>query len=171
MTISNWISVASIIVSLGIASWSAYQTKVAAQLASRPYISIYLEAIDTVYFSKYLVIKNFGNSSAIIKTIDFIKLDESNKYSQDIQVGLNGLINGSIGPKQKLTMSLKDNYKAPISLKVTYTDSNGKEYKDIFHIKTDMMSKMLWSSVTTTSDTQEASAIKNAAAGIIKTIK
>lgn len=171
MTISNWISVASIIASLGIASWSAYQTKVAAQLASRPYISIYLEAIDTVYFSKYLVIKNFGNSSAIIKTIDFIKLDKSNKYSQDIQVGLNGLINGSIGPKQKLTMSLKDNYKAPISLKVTYTDSNGKEYKDIFHIKTDMMSKMLWSSVTTTSDTQEASAIKNAAAGIIKTIK
>ena len=29
MTISNWISVASIIVSLGIASWSAYQNAAA----------------------------------------------------------------------------------------------------------------------------------------------
>ncbi|MGK4056641.1 hypothetical protein [Limosilactobacillus reuteri] len=171
MTLTNWISVAGILVSLGIACWSAYQTKVAAQLTSRPYISIYLEAIDTVYFSKYLVIKNFGNSSAIIKTINFIELDKSNKYSQDIQEGLNGLINGSIGPKQKLTMSLKDNYKVPIKLSVTYTDSNGKEYRDTFHIKTDMMSKMLWSSVTTGSDSKEASAIKNAAAGIIKTIK
>lgn len=171
MTVTNWISVIGILVSLGIACWSAYQTKVATQLASRPYVSIYLEAIDTVYFSKYLVIKNFGNSSAIIKAIDFIKLDKSNKYSQDIQIGLNGLINGSIGPKQKLTMSLKDDYKAPISLKVTYTDANGKEYEDAFHIKTNMMSKMLWSSITTGSDTKEANAIKNAAAAIIKTIK
>lgn len=171
MTLTNWISAAGILVSLGIACWSAYQTKVAAQLASRPYISIYLEAIDTVYFSKYLVIKNFGNSSAIITAIDFIELDKSDEESQDIQEGLYGLINGSVGPKQKLTMSLKNNYQSPIALKVTYTDSNGKEYKDTFHIKTDMMSKMLWSSVTKSSDTQETTAIKNAAAGIIKTIK
>ena len=73
MTISNWISVAGILVSLGIATWSAHQTKVAAQLASRPYVSVYLEAIDTVYFSKYLVIKNFGNSSAVITSIKFMK--------------------------------------------------------------------------------------------------
>lgn len=171
MTLTNWISVIGILVSLGIACWSSHQTKVAAQLASRPYVSIYLEAIDTVYFSKYLVIKNFGNSSAIIKTISFTELDRNNKYSEDIHEGLNGLINGSIGPKQKLTMSLKDTYKSPIALKVTYTDSNGKEYRDTFRIKTDMMSKMLWSSVMTGSDTKEASAIKNAAAGIIKTIK
>ncbi len=171
MTISNWISVASIIVSLGIASWSAYQTKVAAQLASRPYISIYLEAIDTVYFSKYLVIKNFGNSSAVITSINFKKLDTTNKHSEDIRQGLSGLVGGNIGPKQKLTMSLKDDYKSYISIEVKYADLNGKKYEETFGIKTDMMSKMLWSSVTTTSDTQETSAIKNAAAGIIKTIK
>lgn len=171
MTISNWISVAGILVSLGIATWSAHQTKVAAQLASRPYVSVYLEAIDTVYFSKYLVIKNFGNSSAVITSIKFMKLDKTDKYSNDIRKGLSGLVGGSIGPKQKLTMSLKDNYKSCISIEIEYTDLNGKQYEETFHIKTDMMSKMLWSSVTTTADTQEANAIKNAAAGIIKTIK
>nr|DAU55846.1 MAG TPA: hypothetical protein [Caudoviricetes sp.] len=171
MTISNWISVAGILVSLGIATWSAHQTKVAAQLASRPYISVYLEAIDTVYFSKYLVIKNFGNSSAVITSIKFMKLDKTDKYSNDIRKGLSGLVGGSIGPKQKLTMSLKDNYKSCVSIEIKYTDLNGKQYKETFHIKTDMMSKMLWSSVTTTADTQEVNAIKNAAAGIIKTIK
>lgn len=171
MTISNWISVAGILVSLGIATWSAYQTKVAAQLASRPYVSVYLEAIDTVYFSKYLVIKNFGNSSAVITSIKFMKLDKTDKYSNDIRKGLSGLVGGSIGPKQKLTMSLKDNYKSCVSIEIKYTDLNGKQYKETFNIKTDMMSKMLWSSVTTTADTQEANAIKNAAAGIIKTIK
>lgn len=171
MTISNWISVAGILVSLGIATWSAHQTKVAAQLASRPYVSVYLEAIDTVYFSKYLVIKNFGNSSAVITSIKFMKLDKTDKYSNDIRKGLSGLVGGSIGPKQKLTMSLKDNYKSCVSIEIKYTDLNGKQYKETFHIKTDMMSKMLWSSVTTTADTQEVNAIKNAAAGIIKTIK
>lgn len=171
MTISNWISVAGILVSLGIATWSAHQTKVAAQLASRPYVSVYLEAIDTVYFSKYLVIKNFGNSSAVITSIKFMKLDKTDKYSNDIRKGLSGLVGGSIGPKQKLTMSLKDNYKSCISIEIEYTDLNGKQYEETFHIKTDMTSKMLWSSVTTTADTQEANAIKNAAAGIIKTIK
>ncbi len=171
MTISNWISVAGILVSLGIATWSAHQTKVAAQLASRPYVSVYLEAIDTVYFSKYLVIKNFGNSSAVITSIKFMKLDKTDKYSNDIRKGLSGLVGGSIGPKQKLTMSLKDNYKSCVSIEIKYTDLNGKQYKETFNIKTDMMSKMLWSSVTTTADTQEANAIKNAAAGIIKTIK
>lgn len=171
MTISNWISVAGILVSLGIATWSAHQTKVAAQLASRPHVSVYLEAIDTVYFSKYLVIKNFGNSSAVITSIKFMKLDKTDKYSNDIRKGLSGLVGGSIGPKQKLTMSLKDNYKSCVSIEIKYTDLNGKQYKETFNIKTDMMSKMLWSSVTTTADTQEANAIKNAAAGIIKTIK
>ena len=171
MTISNWISVAGILVSLGIATWSAHQTKVAAQLASRPYVSVYLEAIDTVYFSKYLVIKNFGNSSAVITSIKFMKLDKTDKYSNDIRKGLSGLVGGSIGPKQKLTMSLKDNCKSCVSIEIKYTDLNGKQYKETFNIKTDMMSKMLWSSVNTTADTQEANAIKNAAAGIIKTIK
>ena len=60
MNIANWISVAGILVSLGIATWSAHQTKVAAQLASRPYISIYYEAIDVTFTSKYIAIKNFG---------------------------------------------------------------------------------------------------------------
>ena len=100
-----------------------------------------------------------------------MKLDKTDKYSNDIRKGLSGLVGGSIGPKQKLTMSLKDNYKSCVSIEIKYTDLNGKQYKETFHIKTDMMSKMLWSSVTTTADTQEVNAIKNAAAGIIKTIK
>lgn len=172
MNVGNWISVAAIIVSLGIAVWSTHQTHVAANLASRPYISIYPEAIDTVYFSKYLVVKNFGKTGATIKNIEFDKINEENPDSKNITIGLSGLVGGTIGPSQKLTMSIDDRYNSPITISVTYTDYNGKSYNQTFEIKTDMMARMLWSSrMTTSNEPAEATAIKNAAAGIMKSIK
>lgn len=68
-------------------------------------------------------------------------------------------------------MSLKDDYKSPITIEITYSDLNGKDYKETFPVKTNMMSKMLWSSVTTGLDTKEATAIKNAVTTVVKTIK
>lgn len=171
MSITNWISVVAIIVSLGIAVWSAYQTRIAAQLASRPFISVYPEAIDTVYFSKYLVIKNFGKTGATIKNIKFDKIDKKAAHSNDIVLGLSGLVGGTIGPFQKLTMFIDDRYNTPITLSITYADYNGKQYNQTFEIKTDMMSRMLWSSEMTSGEHPEVTAIKNAAAGIMKTIK
>ena len=82
MTIANWISIVGILVSLGIAAWSSYQTKIATQLTSRPYVSIYNEVFDVTFTYKSIAIKNFGKSSAVIENIQFIQIDNSISYSK-----------------------------------------------------------------------------------------
>ena len=171
MNIANWISVAGILVSLGIATWSAHQTKVAAQLASRPYISIYYEAIDVTFTSKYIAIKNFGKSSAIIENIQFVKLDSDNNYSKEIKNAFLQLIGGSIAPFQKFATAIPDDYKSPITVFISYKDLKGKRYSETFILKTDMTGKFHRITYTKSSDTPVATAIRNSAASIIKNLK
>lgn len=171
MTISNWISVAGILVSLGIATWSAHQTKVAAQLASRPYVSIYYEAIDVTFTNKYIAIKNFGKSSAVIEKINFIALDSDNSYSKEIKNAFLQLIGGSIAPSQKLSTAIPDKYKSPITVFILYKGLNGKRYSETFRLKTDMTSRFHRITYTSSADTSVSAAIKNSAASIIKSLK
>src|SRR5699024_12065343 len=95
---------------------------------------MYVETIDTIYFSKHLVIKNFRKTSAKIKSLDFTsELDEFNKDNQ-----MQSLVKGMIAPNQKFTTSLKNDFNKIINAEITYLDLNGKEYKEIIFIKTDM---------------------------------
>ena len=171
MTITNWISVIGILVSLGIATWSAHQTKVAAKLASRHYISIYYEAIDITFTNKYIAIKNFGKSSAVIENIRFIELDSDNSYSKEIKNAFLQLIGGSMATSQKLSTAIPDKYKSPITVFILYRSLNGKRYSETFSLKTDMTSKFHRITYTSSADTSVSTAIKNSAASIIKNLK
>ncbi|MDO4604691.1 MAG: hypothetical protein Q4B23_01795 [Helcococcus sp.] len=40
--------------------------------ANRPYVGISMDKVDTVYFEKFIMIKNYGNSSARVISIEFL---------------------------------------------------------------------------------------------------
>lgn len=171
MTIANWISIVGILVSLGIAAWSSYQTKIATQLTSRPYVSIYNEVFDVTFTYKSIAIKNFGKSSAVIENIQFIQIDNSISYSKEIQRAFQQLIGGTLAPFQKLSTAIPDDYKSPIMVLISYKDLNGKRYSETFILKTDMTHRFHRITYSKSSDDPVAIAIKNSAASIIKNLK
>lgn len=174
MNVSDWIQVIAICVSLFVSVVSILQTRKSIKMteksvfdANRPYVSIFVEALDTVYFEKYLVIKNFGNTSAKILSIAFkTDLDEwNNKYK------LQTLVDGSIAPGQKFTSSLDESFNELIVVSISYEDLDGNIYTDLFNVKTDMSKRLLWSAKSKRSDSSEATAIKQSAQAIIKNLK
>lgn len=178
--IGSYVSLAEIIqifvsiISLSIAISSLYQSKKSIQLtessilnANRPYIMIYMETLDTVYFEKYMVIKNFGKSAAKILDLSFTsKLDFNNDAYQ-----LKSLVEGLIAPNQKLTTTIEPNFKEEITGKIKYQSMEGIVYEEDFKIKTDMSSQLKWSSKKNSSDSDEATAIKQASQNIVKAFK
>lgn len=135
--------------------------------ANRPYVTMYLDAVDTIYFSKDLVIKNFGKTSARIDNIEFdTELDQLNKEKK-----MQSLIGGTIAPSQKFTTTLKNDFSKMLTVHVQYSDLNGKKYEETIVIKTDMGKDLLWSSKTNSKDSTEATAIKHSAHAIIRAFK
>lgn len=174
MTTSDWIQSIAIVTSLIVALIAILQTRAAAkttertiQEANRPNIALYVETLDTVYFHKYIVLKNFGNTSATI--IDLTFEGELDKYNNEFK--METLIGGTVAPQQKFTSSLEENFKKTIVGSITYKDFNENIYIESFTVKTDMASKLRWHSQTQQSDTSEATAIKLAAQAIIKAVK
>ena len=79
ISLAEFIQILVSCISLAIALSSLYQSKKSIQLteksilsANRPYVMFYIETLDTVYFEKYIVIKNFGKSAAKILDLTFI---------------------------------------------------------------------------------------------------
>lgn len=167
MKISDWIQVIAILVSLAISVASLIQTRNSILDANRPYISIYIETLDTVYFGKYIVIKNFGKTSALIKSISV----ESNNNDIPNDFDLSTLQNGIIAPNQKFTNSLDKSFKSTLTFHITYAELNGKTHTESQIVKTDMAAKLIWSAQTKSSDSKEATAIKQSAQAIIKAFK
>jgi len=174
ITITDWIQAISAVIGLitsitavVISVKSLKLTEKSILNANRPYVTMYVETIDTIYFSKHLVIKNFGKTSAKIKSLDFTsELDEFNKDNQ-----MQSLVKGMIAPNQKFTTSLKNDFNKIINAEITYLDLNGKEYKEIISIKTDMSKDLRWSRENTSSDSSEATAIKHSTHAILRAFK
>lgn len=135
--------------------------------ANRPYVTMYIDAVDTIYSSKDLVIKNFGKTSARIDNIEFdTELDQLNKEKK-----MQSLIGGSIAPNQKFSTTLKNDFSGMITVHVHYSDLTGKKYKETVAIKTDMTKDLLWISRKQSEDSTEATAIKHSAHAIIRAFK
>jgi len=132
LKISDWIQVIAIIVTLLVATVSFIQTQRSLKMsqrtieeASRPYISIYIESIDTIHFEKYIVIKNFGATSAKITELSFdVDLENFNQRNN-----LQSLVCGTLAPNQKYTSSLDPCFNKTITTSIKYVDYSGKEYK------------------------------------------
>lgn len=174
ITISDLIQVVAICISLLVAVISIIQSNKSIRLseksiedANRPYLSFYVETIDTIYFSKDLVLKNFGNTSAKILELTFLTpLDETNEERQ-----LNSLINGTVAPQQKFTTNLDSDFNELISIHIKYQDLSNNIYEESFDVKTDMGNDLLWSAQSFSKDSPEATAIKQSTHAIIKAFK
>lgn len=174
ISLSEFIQILVSCISLAIALGSLYQSKKSIQLtensilsANRPYVMIYIETLDTVYFERYIVIKNFGKSAARILDLSFTsKLDTKNDIYQ-----LGSLVGGIIAPNQKFTTSMDPNFNETITGKIKYQDLNGIIYEEELNIKTDMASQLRWSNIRNSKDTDEVTAIKQASQNIVKAFK
>lgn len=132
--------------------------------ANRPYVMMYIETIDTVYFSKDLVIKNFGKTSAKIEDIQF----EGN-----LDKKMKSLIYGTIAPNQKFstTLDFDNESDKEITVQIRYSDLNGKNYRESIDIKTDLTKDLVWNNRENPKDSNESTAIKTSTHAILRAFK
>ncbi|WP_270607440.1 hypothetical protein [Enterococcus thailandicus] len=174
MKISDWIQVVAIVVSLIVSSISIYlsnkaikQTDKNIQDSNRPYVSIYSEVIDTVTYARYLVIKNFGQTSAKIEKLNFEGL-ENDQYNGKNQ--LQSLVGSTIAPGQKFATVLDSENASKIYSTIHYKSNDGTLYVENYDVKLDQTADLLWQKAPKSKDGVEG-AITNAAHAIVKTLK
>ncbi len=90
--------------------------------ANRPYIVCYMDYVDVGYFQKYLVIKNFGKTPAIIKSIETDKEIEEFKNGK----ALDSLNNVTIAPGQKFIRAISNKSIEECIFTITYQELSGK---------------------------------------------
>ncbi|EHT4843814.1 hypothetical protein KX880_002886, partial [Listeria monocytogenes] len=165
MTTSDWIQLLSIIatliistVSIVIASKSLKLTKISLESANRPYVTCYLDMVTVGHYQKYLIIKNFGSSSALIKDIKFIG-EPPFKYRKD----LGSLHETTIAPNQKFIFLFEK--KAPtksiVSVIISYQDSLGNFYKEVFQLNPNFSKDMVYVNTRNSKDSEESYILKN----------
>ena len=150
--LSDIINIISIIASTSVSIVSIYYSHKAVKIASdankltseiteeanRPVIVAYLDTIEINDFHKYLVIKNFGNTSATILDL---------KFSKDVDTlgfNMSSLIGYTMAPSQKFMHILDNDLKDTIAVNIIYKNQTGKTYDEEYLVKTDATSKLLW---------------------------
>lgn len=174
MTTKDWIDIALTISTVIISLVALFQSNKSIRMteqsikdANRPYLSVYAETIDTIYFSAHLVLKNFGNTSAKILNISVEGIPKKTNFPIDFS----SLIGGVIAPNQKFTTAIDSELKTTLFFQIQYQELDGTLHTENFAVKTDMARTMLWISKENGKDTPEASAIKKSAHAIIKAFK
>jgi hypothetical protein len=168
MTISNYLQLLAIIVSLFAALSGIYIANKNIAHATRPYISVYSQFIDTTTATKYVVIKNFGKSMAKIESIKFSKpFLTINQVTQ-----LQSLVGTTIAPSQKFMSFVENNFKEHITVTVKYSDLNGTKYSENYPLNFDATDQLFWINTNypgaDKNDSTETVAIRSAAHLIAK---
>ena len=175
--LSDIINIISIIASTSVSIVSIYYSHKAVKIASdankltseiteeanRPVIVAYLDTIEINDFHKYLVIKNFGNTSATILDL---------KFSKDVDTlgfNISSLIGYTMAPSQKFMHILDNDLKDTIAVNIIYKNQTGKTYDEEYLVKTDATSKLLWIGSSDTDKTSKL--LKNSVEAIIKSLK
>ncbi|MGV0167145.1 hypothetical protein ACRYI5_00935 [Furfurilactobacillus sp. WILCCON 0119] len=146
LTTDNWIQIIGIIasftastVSVTIAVLALLQTRKAALRTkdiafneSRPYVTIYMTALDTGVMSmhKYLVIKNFGKSAANISSI----IPKGNLDKPNQERKLASLKNFVLAPGMSVRANVNANFSDTVIFEVMYTDANKNTFNDTFSV-------------------------------------
>ena len=175
--LSDIINIISIIASTSVSIVSIYYSHKAVKIASdankltseiteeanRPVIVAFLDTIEINDFHKYLVIKNFGNTSATILDL---------KFSKDVDTlgfNMSSLIGYTMAPSQKFMHILDNDLKDTIAVNIIYKNQTGKTYDEEYLVKTDATSKLLWIGSSDTDKTSKL--LKNSVEAIIKSLK
>lgn len=148
MGISDWIQVVAIIVSLlvgtvsivisvisnKIAKSAAVRTANATEQSARGYISFTLESFNTgsINLTYYVVIKNYGNSSAIMNSINYDStLDRYTNTEYDWKSGMELASKAIIYPGQVIYFPISLNQIPKSEFTITYKYTTlGKEYTE-----------------------------------------
>lgn len=158
--IPSFLGLVGVIVSLV----TYHQAKKALEENSRPYVSIYLEkSLSGGKPSYYLVIKNFGNSSCVIRNIK----DKTGVIVNTIKVvygkyELKNIVGFTLSPKQSISfpLDLKKDYeklKYEDTFSIEYTKESGnKVYKGEFDINLKIMEKIAFPNAPITTDSKMA---------------
>lgn len=130
MTLSDGLNILVSIVAVSIAWFSLRQSEKSIKLteqsindANKPFVAVYLAMVDVGHFQKYIVIKNFGATPAIIKSIDI----NPKIKGLGVKDNLDSVINSTIAPNQKFISALytKDG-EQKFKVTISYTDVYNK---------------------------------------------
>ena len=118
--------------------------------STRPYICIYGQSINPGCLEFYLVVRNFGNSAAVITKFEY-EPDISSCFGvSNCRNFLNDLQNAALAPGQsricKLKYSLVPDY---VTFKIEY-NSGVKKYSEIFSCNIKAGTSMLTGKIDTT---------------------
>lgn len=125
------------IISVLIALSALRVTKRSVIQANRPYVVVYLETIDIGYYVKYLIVKNYGASGALIRKVSCNK-PFPDKFLNNF---IGDLSNRYIAPGQSFTTVIESKNRVssinePFILTISYSDSLGN-YAETFELNTD----------------------------------
>lgn len=128
------ISFATSIVAILISLMTLLQNSKMIEESSRPVISIYSQNINTGTPMLFIVVKNFGNSPAVINKFDY-DYDLADCYTfRSERDYLKDLVGSTLAPKQSRICSLDySKLTRPITFTLEYT-SGRKKYKDSFSV-------------------------------------
>lgn len=99
--------------------------------STRPNIVIYNDIVSADSPIQYLIMRNFGNSSATIIDLHLLYTGDP-KYSKTLFSHMKGQV---IAPGQSYSTAFKfDDYSTVIEAKVSYVSEAGKKYSSVFHI-------------------------------------
>lgn len=132
---SSFLSIVAIIISVVAVVKTSKDNNRILEENSRAYISIYTETLIANKNHFYIIIKNFGSTNALIKSIEV-----DNKTREMIKIGnrdyIDRIVNNQLAPKQSIT-HIVSTHKSDFDrdhtskFKITYK-SGRKTYSDIF---------------------------------------
>lgn len=108
------------LITVWIAIRSLRVTQKSIEDANKPYIACFLSSVDVGFSNKYLVIKNFGKTPAVITDL---KLNRTVR-GLGMDGNINSIINTTIAPNQKFITNIDDDERDLFSIEITYKDLN-----------------------------------------------
>lgn len=154
MNLSDWLNLLIASVAIIVSVLSLKQSEKAIKLteksiddANRPYLACYLNFVDVGYFQKYLVIKNFGSTPAVIHKIEF----SDSELNIGVQKGFSSLENTTIAPGQKFVTTFDGISNSILQVDLSYKDMNGNLSKESFNLNTRFAENLAYSKQTSSS--------------------
>ena len=138
LSVSDWVQLTGIVASLTvsiiaiiISVKTLQQNSKMIEESTRPIVVIYNDFVSAQSPIQYLIIRNFGNSSATIIDLS-LKYDGDPQYSKTLFAHMQGQI---IAPGQSYSTAFKfEDSSVVIDATITYKSAAGKTYTESFQI-------------------------------------
>lgn len=152
------------IISIVIAVKSLKLTRKSIEDANRPYVVSSIETSVSFYIEKYLLIKNYGNTAAKIKSINFSETIDN----QNLNRFIHSIEGAYIAPNQSYEFSLRNlgnNISLVGNMEIEYEDDL-KKYNNVSNLTTKVIAKI--ETVTSTNKNDFENELLNTFHNLIK---